>query len=112
MEGQITVLQNGREITTLRSQKRVYLVQQNPMTEAAIDPGLTRDLYVALGDPLDNGAWSVRLYHKPFIRWIWLGCIIMAIGGVLAASDRRYRIMARRRVTEATGSDAAATGRV
>ena len=111
VEGQITVLQNGREITTLRSQKRVYLVQQNPMTEAAIDPGLTRDLYVALGDPLDNGAWSVRLYHKPFIRWIWLGCIIMAIGGVLAASDRRYRIMARRRVTEATGSDAAATGR-
>jgi len=111
VEGQITVLKDGRQVATLRSQKRVYLVQQNPMTEAAIDPGLTRDLYVALGDPLDNGAWSVRLYHKPFIRWIWLGCIIMAIGGVLSASDRRYRIMARRRVVEAASAEAAAAGR-
>jgi cytochrome c-type biogenesis protein CcmF len=111
VEGQITVLKEGREVATLRSQKRVYLVQQNPMTEAAIDPGLTRDLYVALGDPLDGGAWSVRLYHKPFIRWIWLGALIMGLGGVLAASDRRYRLLSRRRASESATAEATVTGR-
>jgi cytochrome c-type biogenesis protein CcmF len=76
----------------LQPEKRIYRVQQSPMTEAAIDAGLTRDLFIALGEPLNNsGAWSVRIYHKPFIRWIWLGAIIMALGGLLAASDRRYR---------------------
>ena len=78
-------------------EKRIYLVQNNPMTEAAIDAGLTRDLFIALGEPLDQeGAWAVRIYYKPFIRWIWLGAIIMAIGGLFAASDRRYRRLARR----------------
>ena len=63
------------------------------MTEAGIDAGLFRDLYVSLGEPLGNsGSWSVRLYHKPFIRWIWLGCVFMGIGGFLAATDRRYRL--------------------
>ena len=77
-------------------EKRVYPVQTNPMTEAAIDAGLTRDLFIALGEPLDSkGAWAVRIYYKPYIRWIWLGAIIMAIGGVFAASDRRYRRLAR-----------------
>ena len=77
-------------------EKRVYRVQTMPMTEAAIDAGLTRDLFIALGEPLDNqGAWAVRVYYKPFIRWIWLGAIIMSIGGLLAASDRRYRRLAR-----------------
>jgi len=61
------------------------------MTEAAIDTGLTRDLYVSLGEQLDTGAWIVRVYHKPFVDWIWGGCLIMALGGVIAASDRRYR---------------------
>lgn len=61
------------------------------MTEAAIDAGIVRDLYIALGEPLDNGAWVVRVYHKPFIIWIWLGCILMALGGILAITDRRYR---------------------
>jgi len=51
-----------------------------------------RDLYVALGEPLENGAWIVRVYHKPFVNWIWLGCMLMALGGALAASDRRYRL--------------------
>jgi cytochrome c-type biogenesis protein CcmF len=70
------------------------------MTEAAIDPGLTRDIYVSLGEPLDDtGAWAVRLYHKPFVRWIWLGALFMTAGGFLAAGDRRYR--ARREVAEA-----------
>jgi len=109
VEGQVTALKDGREVAKLYPQKRVYLVQQNPMTEAAIDPGLTRDLYVALGDPLDGGAWSVRIYHKPFVRWIWLGALIMAFGGVLSASDRRYRIMSRRAVS--ASAEATATSR-
>jgi cytochrome c-type biogenesis protein CcmF len=67
-----------------------------PMTEAAIDSGLFGDLYVSLGEPVEAGAWSVRVYHKPFITWIWGGCMLMALGGLLAISDRRYRIFARR----------------
>jgi cytochrome c-type biogenesis protein CcmF len=77
-------------------EKRTYRVQTMPMTEAAIDAGFTRDLFIALGEPLDKeGAWAVRIYYKPFIRWIWLGAIIMAVGGLFAASDRRYRRLAR-----------------
>jgi cytochrome c-type biogenesis protein CcmF len=78
-------------------------VQSQTMTEAAIDSGLLRDLYVSLGEPLEAGAWSVRLYHKPFIDWIWGGCLIMAFGGVLAITDRRYRL-AWRREQEATAA--------
>jgi cytochrome c-type biogenesis protein CcmF len=72
------------------------------MTEAAIDPGLSRDLYISLGEPLDDqgSAWAVRIYHKPFIRFIWLGALMMMFGGFLAASDRRYR--AKRPVTQTT----------
>ena len=77
-------------------EKRIYRVQQSPMTEAAIDAGFTRDLFIALGEPLDErGAWAIRVYYKPFIRWIWLGAIIMAVGGLFAASDRRYRRLSR-----------------
>ena len=80
-------------IAVLNPEKRVYRVQSEPMTEAAIDAGLTRDLYVSLGEPLgSDGAWSVRLYYKPFIRWIWLGAIFMALGGLLGAMDPRYRV--------------------
>ena len=68
-----------------------------PMTEAAIDTGLTGDLYVSLGEPVDGGAWSVRVYYKPFVDWIWGGCLLMALGGLLALSDRRYRIAMRAR---------------
>jgi cytochrome c-type biogenesis protein CcmF len=62
------------------------------MTEAAIDSGLLGDLYVSLGEPVADGAWSVRVYHKPFVTWIWFGCIFMALGGILALADRRYRV--------------------
>ena len=75
----------------LQPEKRIYPVQQSPMTEAAIDAGLTRDLFVALGEPLDEeGTWAIRIHYKPFIRWIWLGAIIMGLGGLFAATDRRY----------------------
>jgi len=89
-------------------EKRIYPVQQSPMTEAAIDAGLARDLFIALGEPLDDqGAWAIRIYYKPFIRWIWMGAIIMAIGGLFAASDRRYRRSSR--VTTKAVSNAAET---
>jgi cytochrome c-type biogenesis protein CcmF len=77
-------------------EKRLYSVQGQTMTEAAIDSGLFRDLYVSLGEPLDGGAWSVRLYHKPFVDWIWGGCLLMALGGGLAVTDRRYRFAWRK----------------
>ena len=94
--GKLTVSKDGRHIATMEPEKRVYLVQKMPMTEAAIDAGLFRDLFVALGEPLGNkGAWSVRIYHKPFIRWIWLGALIMALGGLVSATDPRYRKLAR-----------------
>jgi len=84
----------------------VYRVQQNPMTEAAIHTGFTRDLYVSLGEPVGPTAWIVRVYYKPFVDWIWGGCLLMALGGLLAASDRRYR--ATRRASERTEASALA----
>ena len=92
LEGEVEVRKNGEFVATLRPQKRTYLVQQNPMTEAGIHTGWNRDLFVALGDPLGNDAWSVRLQYKPMITFIWLGAFVMALGGVVAASDRRYRV--------------------
>ncbi|MBI2732534.1 MAG: heme lyase CcmF/NrfE family subunit [Aquabacterium sp.] len=89
--GEMAITRGDKAVTTLYPEKRIYRVQTNPMTEAAIDAGITRDLYVSMGEQLDSGAWIIRIYHKPFVDWIWGGCLIMAIGGVLAASDRRYR---------------------
>jgi len=94
--GVVEVARDGELITVLEPQKRIYRVQTMPMTEAGIDAGLFRDLFVALGEPLNGDAWAVRLYHKPFIRWIWLGCLVMSLGALLAAADRRYRVLARR----------------
>ena len=93
--GKVEVHKNNQLITTLHPEKRTYPSTEVTMTEAAIDTGLTRDLYVALGEPLVNGAWSVRVYHKPFVDWIWGGCVLMALGGLLAISDRRYRLRQR-----------------
>ncbi|MCQ4346668.1 heme lyase CcmF/NrfE family subunit [Pseudomonas stutzeri] len=99
----VRVLEDGREIAVLHPEKRLYLVQQMPMTEAGIDPGFTRDLYVALGEPLEDGAWAVRLHVKPYVRWIWLGGLLMAFGGFLAALDRRYRVKVTGKVRDALG---------
>ncbi|MDH5540295.1 MAG: heme lyase CcmF/NrfE family subunit, partial [Rhizobacter sp.] len=94
-QGLVEVTRDGKLVAAMRPEKRYYRVQQNPMTEAAIDTGFTRDLYVSLGDPLEGRAWSVRVYYKPFVDWIWGGCVLMALGGIVAASDRRYRIARR-----------------
>ncbi|MCP9451479.1 MAG: heme lyase CcmF/NrfE family subunit [Nitrospira sp.] len=96
VRGTFHVSRDGRDTTVLYPEKRRYLAQNQVMTEAAIDSGLVRDLYVSLGEPLEDGAWSVRLYHKPFVNWIWGGCLVMAVGGALAVSDRRYRPAWRR----------------
>ncbi|MEY3220920.1 MAG: hypothetical protein RIT27_2277 [Pseudomonadota bacterium] len=90
-QGEIVVSKAGKEIARLQPEKRIYKVQTMPMTEAAIDWGFFRDIYVALGEPLENNAWSMRIYYKPFVRWIWFGGIFMMIGGLLAISDKRYR---------------------
>ncbi|SMG00232.1 heme lyase CcmF/NrfE family subunit [Burkholderia singularis] len=111
VQGLIEVTRNGRPVVQLRPEKRIYRVQRTPMTEAAIDPGLTRDLYVSLGEPIHGGGtWIVRVYVKPFVDWIWGGCLLMAIGGALAASDRRYRARSkadqRRTACASSGADA------
>jgi cytochrome c-type biogenesis protein CcmF len=87
----------GELIATVHPQKRTYRVRTSPMTEAAIDAGWGRDLFVALGDDLGGGAWSVRLQYKPLVRFIWLGAVVMALGGLLAFTDPRYRLAARER---------------
>jgi cytochrome c-type biogenesis protein CcmF len=85
------VTRGGKQVATLYPEKRFYTVQQMPTTEAAIDRGFARDLYVSLGEPTKDGAWTVRIQHKPFMNWIWAGCLVIAFGGLLAAVDRRYR---------------------
>jgi len=95
-QAKVTVSKNGRPLTTLYPERRIYAVQQQVMTEAAIDTGFTRDLYVSLGDPVEGNAWLVRVQHKPFVDWIWGGCLVMALGGFLAASDRRYRFSTKK----------------
>jgi cytochrome c-type biogenesis protein CcmF len=90
-QGQISVYKDGSFVSLLKPERRSYRVQTMGMTEAGIDPGLFRDVYVALGDPLEGGAWAIRVHYKPFVRWIWLGAILMVIGGVCAMFDKRYR---------------------
>jgi len=96
IRGDVEVFRNGERINLLYPEKRTYSASGMAMTEAAIDTGIFRDLYVALGEPLGNGAWIVRVYHKPFVDWIWFGCLLMAFGGALAVSDRRYRLKVRK----------------
>jgi len=94
-QGTVTVMRNGREIAVMHPQKRTYTRGQ-VQTESAIDAGVTRDLYVALGEPMDRndpeGAWALRLYHKPFVRWIWAGGLLMMLGGFFSAADKRFRL--------------------
>ena len=92
--GEVALSRNGQFLKNLYPEKRAYLSSTMPMTEAAIDAGLLRDVYVSLGEKLDDSiqpAWAMRVYHKPFVSWIWGGCMLMALGGLLATLDRRYR---------------------
>ena len=91
IEAEIEIRDDGEYVATVRPQKRQYLVQKGWMTEAGIHAGMDKDLFVALGDQLGNGGWSVRIQYKPLIRFIWLGALIMALGGLIAITDRRYR---------------------
>jgi cytochrome c-type biogenesis protein CcmF len=92
--GDISVYSEGEKIAQLAPEKRYYQSGM-PMTEASIDPSITRDLYVALGEGLQGGAWSVRIYYKPLVRWIWLGGLMIALGALFAAIDRRYFVRAK-----------------
>ncbi len=92
--GNVTLAKDGKEISTLYPEKRVYPVAGMPTTEAAIDIGFWRDIYVVVGDPQDGGGWAMRSYFKPLANWIWGGALLMALGGALSLSDRRYRVAA------------------
>jgi cytochrome c-type biogenesis protein CcmF len=101
LAGVVEMRRNGVLLDTLRPEKRVYNASGNTMTEAAIDAGIFGDRYVSLGEPITNkgvaGAWGMRIYIKPFVDWIWGGCFMMALGGFLAMSDRRYRLAVQRK---------------
>ncbi|NOJ22443.1 heme lyase CcmF/NrfE family subunit [Vibrio coralliilyticus] len=96
------ITHNGKYINTLHAEKRFYRTARSMMTEAAIDRGVTRDLYIAMGERLDdNKSWAVRIYYKPFVRWIWAGSLLMALGGAIAISDKRYRFRKSAKTQEA-----------
>ncbi len=99
----LRVTRDGETVALLRPQRRHYTVSRMPMTEVAIDRGFTRDLYVALGEPVGAEAFSVRIHHKPLVNWIWGGCLLMALGGVMAVADRRYRVRQRERAPAQDG---------
>lgn len=106
--GDVELSRRGEVLRSLHPEKRKYLSSTMPMTEAAIDAGLTGDRYVALGEPLDGSAWSLRVYHKPFVDWVWGGCLLMGLGGLLAAADRRYRLGKARTAPAVAGQGAPA----
>jgi cytochrome c-type biogenesis protein CcmF len=110
-QGEFDLAVNGKFVRKMNPEKRSYHSSAMPMTEAAIDAGLWRDVYVSLGEPIDRdkpeGEWAVRVYYKPFVDWIWGGCVLMALGGLLAMLDRRYRIKARTSATIPAGTQQA-----
>ena len=107
IQGLVELSRNGQVVEQLRPEKRIYRVQTMPMTEAAIRTRLLGDIYVSLGQPSKGDAWVVRVYYKPFVTWIWGGCVFMALGGLLAATDRRYRTARREQTADRTVTAAA-----
>jgi len=107
-QGHFLVYRGKRQVAELFPEKRAYLGGGMPMTEAAIDAGVFRDIYVSLGEGVGGGDWALRLYYKPYVRWIWMGAVLMALGGAIAVSDRRYRNARARRSAPAGVLDAKA----
>ena len=105
--GHFDIREDGTLLFTLEPEKRFYPITQSPMTEAAINGSLVRDIYISMGEALNNGAWTARLYYKSFAQCIWLGGFMMAFGGLLAMSDRRYR---RRKSKQTQALDATVNG--
>jgi cytochrome c-type biogenesis protein CcmF len=99
MRGTFLLSKNGQLEATMYPEKRSYFSSTMPMTEAAINASLTRDIYVSLGEELGDTSWAVRVYYKPFVDWIWGGCLLMALGGIFAISDKRYRIKLKKQAT-------------
>ena len=91
-QGQFHVSKEGKQVALLTPEKRLYPVQGAVMTEASISINPVRDIYISLGEELEEGGWSIRVYFKPFVQWIWLGCVLMGLGGILTMTDKRYRI--------------------
>jgi cytochrome c-type biogenesis protein CcmF len=91
-QGQFYVSKEGKQVALLTPEKRLYPVQGAVMTEASISINPVRDIYISLGEELEEGGWSIRVYFKPFVQWIWLGCVLMGLGGILTMTDKRYRI--------------------
>jgi cytochrome c-type biogenesis protein CcmF len=110
-QGDFDLSKDGRFLRKMNPEKRTYHSSAMPMTEAAIDAGVLRDVYVSLGEPIDRdkpeGEWAVRVYYKPFVDWIWGGCVLMSLGGLLAMLDRRYRAKSRAAATVPAGSQQA-----
>jgi cytochrome c-type biogenesis protein CcmF len=107
-EARFDVYEDGRLLVRLAPQKRRYLASGQVMTEAAIDDGMWRDLFVAMGEPIGNeGAWAIRLHYKPMVRWMWLGAVMMALGGFATVADKRYR---QRRVARSAESEGGVSG--
>jgi cytochrome c-type biogenesis protein CcmF len=104
LQSEVVITHDGKQVAVVHPQKRIYRVQKNAMTEAGIDAHWNRDLFVAMGEPLGENAWSLRLQYKPMVRFIWFGAAVMALGGLIAICDRRYR----KRVTVDEGAAVAA----
>jgi cytochrome c-type biogenesis protein CcmF len=109
VEGEISIKDKGKEVAVLHPQKRMYRVQQNVLTEAGILSDWHRHVSVSMGDSLGNNAWSMRLMYRPMLRFVWLGCLVMAFGGFIAAFDRRYRRVTASDAAIATGEAARST---
>jgi cytochrome c-type biogenesis protein CcmF len=107
VQGHFEISRSGKIVEILHPQKRIYRAGKQPMTEAAIDRSPLRDVYISMGEPVGDKAWAVRLHVKPFVNWIWSGCVLMALGGFVAIADRRYR-----RVTVASSASKGAAGSV
>jgi cytochrome c-type biogenesis protein CcmF len=108
--GEFDVFLDGRQVASLHPEKRNYPVGMSVMTEADIDAGFFRDVFVAIGERISDEAWAIRLQYKPLVRWLWLGSLIMAIGGFLAIADKRYRIRVKAKAAASSGENAQPVG--